>query len=201
MGVFFSVLIYEVFFSSVFFSSAFFSSGAPAGVSRNGGPLVSCRERSGGGEQGDWRCCDEDRKRSRSSGEEVGRRTDDSDHSAHAFVAKAPPLCTTWRNRGSPFAFAAISAITRVTDVIDRINSLQSVVAAAIEEQSATTSDLSRRIGEAVDQSSTIAGDVDAVAQTARTTTTQAQQIRGVAEGLAADAADMASLVREYGKV
>ncbi|MFN8080160.1 MAG: methyl-accepting chemotaxis protein [Kineosporiaceae bacterium] len=79
---------------------------------------------------------------------------------------------------------AAISAITRVTDVIDRINSLQSVVAAAIEEQSATTSDLSRRIGEAVDQSSTIAGDVDAVAQTARTTTTQAQQIRGVAEGL-----------------
>ncbi len=79
---------------------------------------------------------------------------------------------------------AAVGAITQVTDVIDRINALQTVVAAAIDEQSATTDDLSRRIGEAVDQSSTIAVDVDAVADTARTTTDQAHQLRAVAAGL-----------------
>jgi methyl-accepting chemotaxis protein len=41
---------------------------------------------------------------------------------------------------------AAVQAITQITDIINQINDFQSTIASAIEEQTATTNEISRNI-------------------------------------------------------
>jgi methyl-accepting chemotaxis protein len=62
----------------------------------------------------------------------------------------------------------AVTAIGEMTTVIERINEFQTLIAAAVEEQSATTSEMNRNINEAVLRSGEISETISAIAGSAR---------------------------------
>nr|GID87532.1 methyl-accepting chemotaxis protein [Actinoplanes derwentensis] len=92
----------------------------------------------------------------------------------------------------------AVQAITQISEVIDRINALQTTIASAIEEQTATTSEMSRNIGDVATGSTGISADVTAVATTAATTTTGVIAIRDAADDLAQVSQDLQTLVGRF---
>ncbi|MCA2211779.1 methyl-accepting chemotaxis protein [Jidongwangia harbinensis] len=92
----------------------------------------------------------------------------------------------------------AVEAIGRITEVIDRINTLQTTIASAIEEQTATTEEMSRSIGDVAAGSTEISADVTAVATTAGTTTAGVAAIRAAADDLAEVSADLQSVVGRF---
>ncbi|BCJ49137.1 chemotaxis protein [Actinoplanes sp. NBRC 14428] len=92
----------------------------------------------------------------------------------------------------------AVQAIGRISEVIDRINTLQTTIASAIEEQTATTGEMSRNIGDVATGSTGISADVTAVAATAETTTAEVAAIRGAADDLAQVSQDLQSLVGRF---
>ncbi|GAA2703044.1 methyl-accepting chemotaxis protein [Actinoplanes palleronii] len=65
----------------------------------------------------------------------------------------------------------AVTAIQEISRIISEINDYQVTIASAVEEQTATTNEMSRSIGVAANGSSTIAGNINAVADAARATT------------------------------
>jgi methyl-accepting chemotaxis protein len=92
----------------------------------------------------------------------------------------------------------AVQAIAQISEVIDRINGLQTTIASAIEEQTATTGEMSRSIGDAANGSAGISTDVAAVAGTAETTATGVATIRTAADELAQVSADLQTLVGRF---
>ncbi len=84
----------------------------------------------------------------------------------------------------------AVVAIGEISEVIAQINDYQATIAAAVEEQTATTSEISRSVAEAATGSSQIAETVVGVATAADSTTT------GVAESLRA-AGELATMSGE----
>jgi methyl-accepting chemotaxis protein len=92
----------------------------------------------------------------------------------------------------------AVTAIAQITDVIDRINALQTTIASAIEEQTATTEEMTRSIGDVATGSAGISTDVTAVATTASATTAGASAIRATANGLNEISADLGALVGRF---
>ncbi len=68
----------------------------------------------------------------------------------------------------------AVTAIGEMTTVIERINEFQTLIAAAVEEQSATTSEMNRNISEAVTRSGEISETISAIAGSARTSSGEA---------------------------
>lgn len=92
----------------------------------------------------------------------------------------------------------AVEAISQISVVIDRINGLQTTIASAIEEQTATTGEMSRNIGDVATGSTGISADVTAVATTAGTTTTGVIAIRAAADDLAQVSQDLQTLVSRF---
>jgi methyl-accepting chemotaxis protein len=92
----------------------------------------------------------------------------------------------------------AVQAITQISEVIDRINALQTTIASAIEEQTATTGEMSRNIGDVATGSTGISADVTAVATTAETTTTGVIAIREAADDLTQISQDLQTLVGRF---
>jgi methyl-accepting chemotaxis protein len=92
----------------------------------------------------------------------------------------------------------AVTAITRITEVIDRINALQTTIASAIEEQTATTGEMSRGISDVAAGSAGISGDVGTVADTAQTTSDRVATIRDAAVDLATVSTDLRNLVSRF---
>jgi methyl-accepting chemotaxis protein len=84
----------------------------------------------------------------------------------------------------------AVSAIGEISAVIGQINDIQSTIASAVEEQTATTNEIGRSVGDAATGANEIAGNVSSVAQAAGETA------RGAAETLQA-AADLARMADE----
>ena len=68
----------------------------------------------------------------------------------------------------------AITAIGRIGDVINEINDHQGAIAAAVEEQTATTGEMQRNVADAAAASTRIAGTITEVAGAARTTEAEA---------------------------
>ena len=93
----------------------------------------------------------------------------------------------------------AVSAIREITAIIQRINDIQTVIAAAVEEQAATTSEISRSVTEAAEGSLDIARNITGVAETAQATTQGAARTHLAAEELARLAAELQHLVRQFG--
>jgi methyl-accepting chemotaxis protein len=62
----------------------------------------------------------------------------------------------------------AVAAIEQITDVINRISAYQTSIAAAVEEQTATTSEVVRSLGHAADGAARISGSVSEVSEAAR---------------------------------
>jgi methyl-accepting chemotaxis protein len=66
---------------------------------------------------------------------------------------------------------SAVAAIQEISRIISEINDYQVTIASAVEEQTATTNEMSRSIGDAAHGSSNIAGNINSVADAVRATT------------------------------
>ncbi len=86
---------------------------------------------------------------------------------------------------------AAMAAIREILTTIDHINQAQQSIAAAVEEKSATTGDISRNVSESAASSTTNASTISAVAagaeqatSAARSTSDSAKQLIDLAANL-----------------
>jgi methyl-accepting chemotaxis protein len=86
---------------------------------------------------------------------------------------------------------AAVSAIAEIGAVIDQINNTQTAIAAAVEEQTATTNEMSRNVGEVAGGSHQISANVAEVAEAAAETTNAAGNTASAADDLARVAAEL----------
>jgi methyl-accepting chemotaxis protein len=89
----------------------------------------------------------------------------------------------------------AVTAIAEISSVIGRINDIQTTIASAVEEQTATTNEIGRNITEAAKGSSEIAKAVTGVAQAAKDTAEGATSTQRAAGELTELAAGLQRLV------
>lgn len=92
----------------------------------------------------------------------------------------------------------AVKAIGQITGVIDQINDFQGTVASAIEEQSATTNEISRALAEAARGGTDITRTIVGVADAAKTTTEAAAQTHSSAQSLESLATKLQNLVAKF---
>jgi methyl-accepting chemotaxis protein len=92
----------------------------------------------------------------------------------------------------------AVEAIAQIGKIINQINDIQNTIASAVEEQTATTGEISRNITEAAKGSSEIAQNISGVAQAARGTTEGAGNTKSSADELAKIALDLQKLVSQF---
>ena len=93
---------------------------------------------------------------------------------------------------------AAASSIADVCSVIQRIRESQNSIAAAVEEQTAITLEVSRRLADSARVTEEIANDVSAVAAAADAASTDATETRRLADGLSETAVQLHSLVAAF---
>ncbi len=93
---------------------------------------------------------------------------------------------------------SAVSAIAEISKIIDRINDISSTIASAVEEQSATTAEMSRNVAEAARGSTEISSNIVSVAQAARNTTEGATNSMSAAQELSKMAAALQGLVSRF---
>jgi methyl-accepting chemotaxis protein len=92
----------------------------------------------------------------------------------------------------------AVDAIAQIGTIISQINDIQSTIASAVEEQTATTAEISRNVGEAALGSRDIAQNVMGVAQAARSTTEGAANTKSSADELSRMATELQRLVTNF---
>ncbi|MFM7185265.1 MAG: methyl-accepting chemotaxis protein, partial [Planctomycetota bacterium] len=92
----------------------------------------------------------------------------------------------------------AVEAIAEIGKVIEQIDSLQTRIAAAVEEQSVTTGEIGRNISEATTGTSEIAENIVQVAQAAQSTAEGASNTQVSSQDLARMAQALQRLVEEY---
>lgn len=92
----------------------------------------------------------------------------------------------------------AVDAIAQITSIIERINDIQTVIAAAVEEQAATTSEIGRSVTEAATGSTEIARSITGVAEAAQETTQGAVDTHRAAEELARLSGELLALVGRF---
>jgi methyl-accepting chemotaxis protein len=93
---------------------------------------------------------------------------------------------------------AAVTAIQEIGQVIATINDYTTTIAAAVEEQTATTGEISRSVGVAAEGSSSIAETISGVAEAARQVTEGATETQQTAGELARTAAALQETVSSY---
>ncbi len=93
---------------------------------------------------------------------------------------------------------AALEGISKVVGVIARINDLQGSIAAAVEEQAATTQEIGRNVSAIADSSHAIAETIEAAAQAARTTTGDVVRTRESSGTLGTAASELLALVSRF---
>jgi methyl-accepting chemotaxis protein len=92
----------------------------------------------------------------------------------------------------------AVEAIAQIGKIINQINDIQNTIASAVEEQTATTGEISRNVTEAAKGSGEIAQNITGVAQAARGTTEGASNTKSSADELARIANDLQKLVGQF---
>lgn len=92
----------------------------------------------------------------------------------------------------------AVSAIAEISLVINQINDISNTIASAVEEQTATTNEISRNVAESSRGTSEISQNITSVAQAAKSTTAGANNSKQAAEELSRMAADLQLLVSEF---
>jgi methyl-accepting chemotaxis protein len=92
----------------------------------------------------------------------------------------------------------AVEAIAQIGNIINQINDIQNTIASAVEEQTATTGEISRNVTEAARGSNEIAQNVTGVAQAARCTTEGAANTKGSADELSRLAVELQKLVAQF---
>ncbi len=93
---------------------------------------------------------------------------------------------------------AAVSAIGEISAVIAQINDISSTIATAVEEQSATTNEITRSVTEAATGSGEIAQNITGVASAANDASQGAANTQTAAGELARMAAELSSLVGQF---
>lgn len=92
----------------------------------------------------------------------------------------------------------AVSAIREIGSIITRINDIQTVIAGAVEEQTATTNEMSRNLTSAARGSSEISDTIAGVARAAQSNSENSDQSRKATQELAILAADLRRLVGRF---
>jgi len=92
----------------------------------------------------------------------------------------------------------ALDAIGRVGGIVASINDFQATIASAVEEQTATTAEMSRSVQQAAGGSSEIAANITGVSTAAGSTTQALAQTRVAVDDLARMAADLRSTVARF---
>jgi methyl-accepting chemotaxis protein len=95
-------------------------------------------------------------------------------------------------------AQSAVQAIEQISSIIERINDYQTAVAAAVEEQTATTNEMSRGIGGIVASASEIAAGVDQVTAAAAVGTEGAMATEESAGQVVATAGELRALSASF---
>jgi methyl-accepting chemotaxis protein len=92
----------------------------------------------------------------------------------------------------------AVEAIRSISEIIGQINGIQISIAGAVEEQTATTNEMSRNVTAAARGTEEIAQNILGVARAANQATEGAGQSEQVAAGLAAAADDLRALMARF---
>jgi hypothetical protein len=85
-----------------------------------------------------------------------------------------------------------------VSGVIHEINNISATIAAAVEEQSATTNEMTRNTSEAASGAGDISANIGSVAQAAEGTLSRAQESLKAAQDLASIAAELSKLMEQF---
>ena len=92
----------------------------------------------------------------------------------------------------------AVSAIAQIGKVIGQISDIQNTIASAVEEQSATTNEISRNLAEAAKGGMEITRNVTGVAEAAKMTTGAATDTQKSAQGLETVASELQKLLSQF---
>jgi methyl-accepting chemotaxis protein len=93
---------------------------------------------------------------------------------------------------------AAVDAIASISAVINKINDISSTIATAVEEQNATTNEMSRNVNEAAHGSGEITSNIAGVAQAAESTSRGAGDTQKAAQQLVETSAELRRLVQQF---
>ncbi|MEZ5265022.1 MAG: methyl-accepting chemotaxis protein [Acidimicrobiales bacterium] len=93
---------------------------------------------------------------------------------------------------------AAVDAISQISQIVTQINETQSMIAAAVEEQTATTNEIGRSVSDLAVGSTEIAQTISGVADAARETTTGASNTQDAAGDLSRMAGELRTLVGQF---
>ena len=92
----------------------------------------------------------------------------------------------------------AVTAIGTVSAVINQINNISATIAAAVEQQSATTNEMTRNVSEAASGAGDISRNIGGVTQKADGTLARARESQKAAKELASIAAELSTLMRQF---
>ncbi len=92
----------------------------------------------------------------------------------------------------------AVEAIGQITGVVQRMTDFQTTIASAVEEQTATTNEMSRNVAEAAGGTVQIAGNISSVSSAAQTTAAQVADSRRSADQLAHLSEELRTLVAAF---
>jgi methyl-accepting chemotaxis protein len=92
----------------------------------------------------------------------------------------------------------AVEAIGTISKVIHQVNDISGTIATAVEEQSATTNEMTRNVADAAKGSEQITQNIAGVAQAAQGTSTSAQESQKAANELAGMAQQLRGLVDQF---
>ncbi len=92
----------------------------------------------------------------------------------------------------------ATAAVRAIRESINRVNNFQEAIAAAVEQQAATTSEVSTSVGLAADDSETIAGNLSKVSERVSGTTDAVHQAQQAAGDLRTTSGQLSELVGQF---
>jgi methyl-accepting chemotaxis protein len=92
----------------------------------------------------------------------------------------------------------AVQAIGTISEIIGRVNDISATIATAVEEQSATTSEMSRNVAEAAKGSGEVSKNITGVAQAAQSTSSGATESLKAAQHLAQMSTELRGLVAQF---
>ena len=93
---------------------------------------------------------------------------------------------------------AAVDAIASISGVINQINDISNTIATAVEEQNATTTEMSRNVSEAAQGSGEITSNIGGVAEAAQSTTRGATDTQKASQQLVETSTQLRRLVEQF---
>lgn len=93
---------------------------------------------------------------------------------------------------------SAVDAIGGISTIVNQINDIQITIASAVEEQTATTNEISRSVADAARGSAEIANNITNVAQAAQNTVSSANDVHTASGEMARMAAELQQLVDRF---